>query len=53
MKVVVKKGSAEEEAFAQYPKIELNGLLKDGKFVPIHILNIKPGSKIFDSRFVD
>ena len=52
-KVKVKKGSAEERAFKQSRKDELDGLLKDGTFKPVHESTIKGSKRIFGSRFID
>ena len=52
-KVPVKRGSIEEAAFAQSRKSELNGLINDGTFIPVHESTIRPTARIFNSRFVD
>lgn len=52
-KIKVKKGSPEERAFATSRTAELNGLLGDGTFKPIHISKLKGNPRIFGCRFVD
>ena len=52
-KVVVKKGSREEKAFAKSRKDELVGLLEGGTFKPVKESTVPPSSRIFGSRFVD
>lgn len=52
-KVKVKKGSPEERAFAESRKRELDGLVKDGTFVPVPREEVPDGHRIFGSRFVD
>ena len=52
-KVQVKKGSVEEQAFKSSRLSELEGLVKDGTFVPIHERDIVGSPRIFGSRFVD
>ena len=49
----MKRGSKEEAAFAQPRRDELDGLLKDGTFVPVKLSNVPESSRIFGSRFVD
>ena len=52
-KIKVKKGSVEEVAFKESRKAELDGLLNDGTFVPVHESTLKTNTGIFGSRFID
>lgn len=53
IKIVVKKGSVEERAFAESRRYELEGLLKDGTFSPVAEIEVEVGTRIFGCRFID
>lgn len=49
----VKPGSKEERIFSKPHRDELNRLLKNGTFKPIHAFNVPKSSRILNARFVD